>query len=843
MERKTKRRSNSGVRSNPSTPRSQKDNWEGINSDGYRESHTGKPVVLRKLKNAPGEKSNIQVSVRVRPLSRREIEKDSTVVTSVSNGTISVDNLRGGELQSFTFDHAYDMDSTQVQIYEDIGFSIVQNAIEGYNCCIISYGQTGSGKSHTMMGSEDDSGLIPRIARALIQQAEQKKLVDDGWEGHFEVSYYEIYAEKIYDLLSSLEEPLKARYHDKKGVYVEKLKYVAVSSYADIIKVMEKGNKSRSVASTLLNTQSSRSHAVFTITFKQYIYGPERKKLKEKKSVINLVDLAGSEKVSASGVEGINFKEATYINKSLLTLGQVITVLVKNQTSSRQEHIPFRESILTWLLSDSFGGNSKTVIIATISPSHFNLNESLSTLRYAYNAKRIVNTVVINEDSDNELILALQREIEELRSMGNSEELEERQRILEEAQKTWEAKLQESQQELEHEQSTVQQLEVERQNLADKLAVVMAQRDNDMLLIKEQTRLEVENMVVQQITELKEQFQLKLQSSESDLSALRRKYNQLEHDCIQKSRQLDLLHCTHNEVKSQLAVASEQKTHLNSEVNRLTELISVKSTEALVEISKLSDAAYALETKLKQTVEGSAEIQARLNDVYEQTKIAETKHIETIVNLQNELDTLKNLQHEKVLVESSFAELSTRMAAMTEKYNALEIEMEESRRENAKLVETVTQLKAENAEFNNLKIELQARIEELESAVNSVPVTVENGIIAEPVTIESASIESASIVDANTEITIHEVDEGTVCGKTYKELEDENISMRNFIDRLKSEHASIFDQLQGTLSEKDQELIKQREQVQSLTRANQQRIKQMLRVINALKQMEKEVAN
>jgi chromosome segregation ATPase len=174
--------------------------------------------------------------------------------------------------------------------------------------------------------------------------------------------------------------------------------------------------------------------------------------------------------------------------------------------------------------------------------------------------------------------------------------------------------------------------------------------------------------------------------------------------------------------------------------------------------------------------------------------------------------------------------------------------MEESRRENAKLVETVTQLKAENAEFNNLKTELQARIEELESAVNSVPVTVENGTAAEPVTVEhalveSASIESASIENANTEITISEVDEGTVCGKTYKELEDENISMRNFIDRLKSEHASIFDQLQGTLSEKDQELIKQREQVQSLTRANQQRIKQMLRVINALKQMEKEVTN
>ncbi|KAI4796912.1 hypothetical protein KUCAC02_026669 [Chaenocephalus aceratus] len=359
--------------------------------------------------------ASVRVAVRVRPMNRREKDLTAKCIIKMEGNKTSITNLKipdgtAGEvlrdrIKTFTYDFSYDsMDSksspfvSQEKVFKDLGSDVLRAAFEGYNACVFAYGQTGSGKSYTMMGNPDLTEVF---------------------------SYLEIYNERVRDLLrrkSTQTYNLRVREHPKDGPYVEDLSKHLVQNYSDVEELMEAGNINRTTASTSMNDVSSRSHAIFTINFTQAKFDSEMPS--ETVSKIHLVDLAGSERADATGATGVRLKEGGNINKSLVTLGNVISALAdmsqdggNTNLKKKTVFVPYRDSVLTWLLKDSLGGNSKTIMIANVSPADVNYGETLSTLRYANRAKNIINKPTINEDCNVRLIRELRNEIARLKAL------------------------------------------------------------------------------------------------------------------------------------------------------------------------------------------------------------------------------------------------------------------------------------------------------------------------------------------------------------------------------------------------------------------------------------------
>ncbi|XP_053530754.1 kinesin-like protein KIF13A isoform X4 [Ictalurus punctatus] len=411
--------------------------------------------------------TKVKVAVRVRPMNRREIELSTKCVVEMEeNQTILLpppSNTKGENRKQpkvFAFDHCFwSMDECNIPkyagqevVFRCLGEGILENAFQGYNACIFAYGQTGSGKSYSMMGSVDQPGLIPRLCCSLFERVGREQ--NDSHTFKVEVSYMEIYNEKVRDLLDPKgnRKSLKVREHKVLGPYVDGLSQLAVTSFQDIDCVMSEGNKSRTVAATNMNEESSRSHAVFSIIITQTLYDLQSGNSGEKVSKVSLVDLAGSERVSKTGAAGERLKEGSNINRSLTTLGCVISALADQSAGkAKNKFVPYRDSVLTWLLKDNLGGNSKTAMIATVSPAADNYEETLSTLRYADRAKRIVNHAVVNEDPNARIIRELREEVEKLRvqlTQAESlkapelqEKLQESEKLIQEMTVTWEEKL------------------------------------------------------------------------------------------------------------------------------------------------------------------------------------------------------------------------------------------------------------------------------------------------------------------------------------------------------------------------------------------------------------------
>lgn len=332
------------------------------------------------------------------------------------------------EQKVFAFDRSYwsfnKNDSSyagQQHLHQDLGKPLLDNAFQGYNNCIFAYGQTGSGKSYSMMGYGKDAGIIPMICQDMFKRIDMMQQ-DKNLRCTVEVSYLEIYNERVRDLLNpATKGNLKVREHPSTGPYVEDLAKLVVGSFQEIEHLMDEGNKARTVAATNMNETSSRSHAVFTLMLTQKRFDPETKMEMEKAAKISLVDLAGSERATSTGATGARLKEGAEINRSLSTLGRVIAALADLSTGKKKKgpsatQVPYRDSVLTWLLKDSLGGNSMTAMIAAISPADINYDETLSTLRYADSAKRIKNHAVINEDANARMIRELKEELSLLRS-------------------------------------------------------------------------------------------------------------------------------------------------------------------------------------------------------------------------------------------------------------------------------------------------------------------------------------------------------------------------------------------------------------------------------------------
>ncbi|KAM9148338.1 stAR-related lipid transfer protein 9 isoform 1-T1 [Pangshura tecta] len=417
--------------------------------------------------------ANVKVAVRVRPLSKRENAEGRRIIVEVDEKVakvrnIKVDNRLEGpwdtreKIVAFGFDFCYwSVDpedpkyASQEVVFQDLGTSVLSGAFKGYNICLFAYGQTGSGKTYTMMGTpvshRASIGLTPRICEGIFSREDDYS--EQPASCRVEISFLEIYNERVRDLLkqSNQKKPytLRVREHPETGPYVQGLSQHLVTDYKQAIGLLEEGIANRITAATHVHDASSRSHAIFTIQYTQAIL--ENNLPSEIASKINLVDLAGSERADPSYCKD-RITEGANINKSLVTLGIVISTLAQNSQmfsscqsinsitsegdnhvsshspgsvsgTRRQAYIPYRDSILTWLLKDSLGGNSKTIMIATISPASSSYNETMSTLRYASNAKNIINKPRVNEDANVKLIRELREEIDRLKTMLMSFEL------------------------------------------------------------------------------------------------------------------------------------------------------------------------------------------------------------------------------------------------------------------------------------------------------------------------------------------------------------------------------------------------------------------------------------
>ncbi|XP_064366247.1 kinesin-like protein KIF28 [Dromaius novaehollandiae] len=382
---------------------------------------------------------SVKVAVRVRPFSQREKDAGSKCVISMnSNSTSIYDPRNPGHTKTFTFDLAYWSHSGflkdengmlvsagsnsyagQREVFHDLGEGVLENAWQGYNATLLAYGQTGSGKSYSMIGYGANRGIVPVVCEELFKAIQNQ---EENKQYQITFSMLEIYNEQVIDLLSKTRKPggLKIREDQQQGFYVDGLKLVPCDNYAQIERLMEQGNKMRTTATTTMNATSSRSHLVITLQFKQIFLDEAI----TKQSVINLVDLAGSERQKSSGSEKDRLKEGTRVNLSLTTLGNVISALAEVATGKKVLHIPYRDSVLTKLLQSALGGNSRTIMIAAVSPADICYEETLSTLRYAERTKKIRNKAVVNASPTEKLIRELKAEnnklLSRLAGLGNT---------------------------------------------------------------------------------------------------------------------------------------------------------------------------------------------------------------------------------------------------------------------------------------------------------------------------------------------------------------------------------------------------------------------------------------
>uniref|UniRef100_A0A8B9BI10 Kinesin family member 4A n=1 Tax=Anser brachyrhynchus TaxID=132585 RepID=A0A8B9BI10_9AVES len=354
----------------------------------------------------------VRVALRCRPLVPKETSEGCQSCLSFVPGEPQV--VVGSD-KAFTYDYVFDPAVEQEEVFNTAVAPLIRGIFKGYNATVLAYGQTGSGKTYSMGGAytasqehEPSVGVIPRVIKLLFQEKEQRQ----DWEFVLKVSYLEIYNEDILDLLCPSRErssQISIREDPKEGIKIVGLTERNVACAQDTVSCLEQGNNSRTVASTAMNSQSSRSHAIFTICIDQKKKNDKNSSFHSK---LHLVDLAGSERQKKTKAEGDRLKEGININRGLLCLGNVISAL--GDENKKGGFVPYRDSKLTRLLQDSLGGNSHTLMIACVSPADSNLEETLNTLRYADRARKIKNKPIVNVDPQAAELHHLKQQVQQL---------------------------------------------------------------------------------------------------------------------------------------------------------------------------------------------------------------------------------------------------------------------------------------------------------------------------------------------------------------------------------------------------------------------------------------------
>ncbi|XP_070493117.1 kinesin-like protein KIF3A [Chironomus tepperi] len=541
------------------------------------------------------EIENVRVVVRVRPQENNNVKNIVTVDKNNKLIIVQKPNSTNNEpAKTYGFDNVFDQDSAQIDLYVNTARPIVDKVLEGYNGTILAYGQTGTGKTYTMVGDSDcpeSRGIIPNsfahIFGHIAKAKENEKFL-------VRVSYMEIYNEEVRDLLGKeINKSLEVKERSDIGVFVKDLSGYVVHNADDLDNIMKLGNKNRAVGSTLVNSVSSRSHAIFSITIESSTTD-ETGNQQVKMGKLQLVDLAGSERQQKTQASGIRLKEATKINLSLSVLGNVISALVDGKSS----HIPYRNSKLTRLLQDSLGGNAKTLMFATISPSDTNYVETISTLRYAGRAKSIQNHTHINSDPKDALLKHFQQEIEELKRQleegifdanlnevdGEIEEEDENSDIeIEENEKEKNTKKRKSKakkDEMQKEKSDAEKELLEKKVQEHEHALKIAQTEQDMLRNKLQSlenkiliggenllekAYQQEQLLEKSVAELEEtnkkeqELQQTLQKIEAERIDIEERYSSLQEECTGKTKKLQKVMQMLMGLKSELADQQQEQ--------------------------------------------------------------------------------------------------------------------------------------------------------------------------------------------------------------------------------------------------------------------------------------------
>eukprot|EP01012_Entosiphon_sulcatum_P012941 TRINITY_DN1821_c0_g1_i1.p1 TRINITY_DN1821_c0_g1~~TRINITY_DN1821_c0_g1_i1.p1 ORF type:complete len:841 (+),score=146.34 TRINITY_DN1821_c0_g1_i1:62-2584(+) len=623
---------------------------------------------------------SVKVAVRVRPFNARE--QGSLCVVEMNGTTTTVHPPPGcakqRESQTYAYDCSYwsipDMPSpnplaTQEQIFNDLGVEIVNNAFEGYNGCFFVYGTTGSGKTYTMMGEPQlgtaGLGIIPRMCARVFD------VIKCAGEALFrvEVSYSEIYNEKVRCLIRPTKDCLRVREHPKLGPYVEDLTHVQVKSYEDVHRIIHEGNSWRHTAETKMNEHSSRSHAVFTITLTQLTCletddgGPQIGA--DKVARISLVDLAGSERTGQQGASGARFEEGTAINRSLTTLGMVISALADFSQGKKVQFIPFRDSVLTWLMKDNLGGNCKTFMLATVSPAECHYEETVSTLRYADRAKRIVTKPVINRNPAHQAISDLNSEIQSLRAQLAAstavsadvtllrQHIEQGQACLRQLQAEWEEKLAQSHKTVGEREAEVEQLRSEKDRVVGQLQAlrraVVRQKEAERDLVDVRIQLEEKCQKMYQLETESKQLRTELGTAKQENVILSRTVEQLadrktEYMKIQKEQTERI-----SKLEAALEHAVVQAESAESTVSELTTKIGLLQSD-LRSSNAARDAAIAERKKLEADLElhTNAERQwiaatLRATDENRSQKESMKKCLEEALQLRAQLRVLEDI--------------------------------------------------------------------------------------------------------------------------------------------------------------------------------------------------------
>ncbi|CAN6246143.1 unnamed protein product [Urochloa humidicola] len=681
------------------------------------------PMETPEAAAANQQKDSVKVAVNIRPLITVELQDGCTDCVTVTPGEPQVQI--GPHV--FTFDHVYGNSGPPSSlIFEQCVHPLIDALFSGYNTTVLAYGQTGSGKTYTMgtdySGEGNCGGIIPQVMETIFRKVDASK---DGAEFLIRVSFIEIFKEEVFDLLDSnnaavrvdsaaaakpsapARVPIQIRETATGGITLAGVTEAEVKSKEEMASYLVRGSSSRATASTNMNRQSSRSHAIFTICVEQKrTSGTSEKSANSDYDILSskfhLVDLAGSERAKRTGADGHRLKEGIHINKGLLALGNVISALGDEKKRKEGAFVPYRDSKLTRLLQDSLGGNSKTVMIACISPADINAEETINTLKYANRARNIQNKAVVNRDPATAEMQKLRSQLEQLQtellfSRSGSAALEELQ-LLQKKVSLLELKNSELNQSYEHMAERARAAQLERDQLMLKIASARNGKSWD----------DIENADGGQDMELMKSYISKIQQLESEL--MRQNFSNAcqhgLHDQLGMEREILL-----NDLGSECEVGTPASSEVDEEKEREHSSMQDQLDKELQELDKRLQ---QKEAEMKQFAKSETSVlkqhyEKKLNEL-EQEKKALQKEIE-------------NLRHALTNISSSTDESAQKLKEnYLQKLNALESQVSDLKkkqeaqqhllRQKQKSDDAAKRLQEDIQRIKSQKVQLQQKIKQ-----------------------------------------------------------------------------------------------------------------------------------